>query len=94
MSSWVGELFCRVWILVFWAGAYNSSFILLHWAAIQGESLSRIWSADVGGVTTLGGGATVVGVILVGVTTLGGGTVGEVMGVVSGAGVGATRNGI
>ena len=94
MASWVKELICRVWLLVLWAGASTSSSILLRWYVSRGERLSGTWRAAVGGVTTLGGGATVSGGTLRGVTTLGGGTVDEVKGVVSGAGVGATCTGV
>ena len=76
-----------------WEGASTSSSIVLTWDASRGERLIGAWQASVGGVTTLGGGATVVGVTLGGGTTLGDCTVDEVKGVTNGAGVSATRTG-
>ena len=94
MASWVREIFCRMWILVLWAGVSTSSYILLCLAASQGERLSGTWRAAIGVVTTLGGGVNVDGGTLGGVTTLGGGTIDEVNEVVSGSVVCATQNGM
>ena len=88
MPSWVRELICHVWFRLFCSDAYTLFSILLRWYSSRGGPLSGTWLAAVGGVITVGGGATAGG------STLGDGTIDDVKGVFSSAGVGANRTGM
>ena len=87
MDSLVVDLVFPFWLRMLWADVSTSSSTSLCWAAIRGDRLGVTGCAALGGGTTLWGGTTLGGSTLGGITILGGVTVGEITGVVSGAGL-------